>query len=54
MGLIFIYVLHVNFVVLRMGADKLHPDNPGPVLNFHHEAVLVAGDVENAPMVTRA
>lgn len=29
-----------------MGADEFHPGDSRPVLHFHHQAVLVAADVE--------
>ena len=34
-----------------MGAYELHPDDAGAVLHFDNQAVLVAADVEDDPVV---
>jgi hypothetical protein len=50
MGLIFIYGLHVDLVVLRMRADEFDPGDTGPILHFHDQTVLVlvATDLRNS------
>ncbi len=45
--LVFIDVLHIDAVVLGMGAEKLHPRDPGASLQFHHQLVVVAANVEH-------
>jgi hypothetical protein len=47
MGLMVIDALHVDPVVLLMGAYELHPDDAGAVLHFDNQRVLVAADVEH-------
>ncbi len=45
-GLIVIDSLHIDAVILVMGAHKLHPRNACAVLHFNHQTVFVAADVE--------
>ena len=43
--------LPVDLVVLRMGADVVHPCNSGLVLHLNNQSVLVATHVEKNPVV---
>src|SRR3989338_6887732 len=50
-GLIFIDVLHVDLIILRVGSNKLHPHNPGSILHFHDQAILVPRNVESHTVI---
>ena len=52
MGLIAIHALHVDMVILRVGADEFDPRNTRSVLHFDHQAVLVPTDIEHNAIVT--
>src|ERR1043166_5675757 len=41
----------VNFVVTRMRPNKAHIDNSEPILNRHHQPVIVALEIENDTIV---